>query len=71
MRKLLSERNQLSKQLYSSKQDNTKLEGKVQVAVRDKSALLSQMASLSKDNRDLFRGKKILLAKVPVCIDCI
>ncbi|CAI8051688.1 Hyaluronan mediated motility receptor [Geodia barretti] len=63
MRKLLSERNELSKQLYSSKQDNTKLENKVQVAVRDKSALLSQMASISKHNRDLSRGKDILLAK--------
>ena len=31
VRKLLAERNQLSKQLYTSKQENTKLEGKVQV----------------------------------------
>jgi hyaluronan-mediated motility receptor len=69
MRKLLSERNQLSKQLYSSKQDNAKLENKVQVAVRDKSALLSQMASLSKHNRDLSRGKDILLAKAFSSVD--
>ena len=32
MRKLFAERNELSKQLYASKQDNTKLEGKVQVS---------------------------------------
>ena len=41
----------------------------LQVAVRDKVTLQSQIASLAKDNRDLFRGKKILLAKVLyVCI---
>ena len=36
--------------------------------MRDKSALLSQMASLSKHNRDLSRGKDILLAKAKVCL---
>ena len=43
VRKLLAERNQLSKQLYTSKQENTKLEGKVQVYSTDASAVIHEV----------------------------
>ena len=39
-----------------------------QVAAKDKSALQAQVASLHKENLDLTRAKKILQAKVQVCL---
>lgn len=63
IKKLYSERGELSKQLRISKEDITKLEGKLQAAVKDKLSLQAEVASLQKINMNLARGKDVLEAR--------
>ena len=64
IRRLLQDRSNLDKELIRTQQELTKVEGKLQNVVREKSALATQVASLEKDLMDIKKSKEVLKTKV-------
>ena len=64
IRRLLQDRSNLDKELIRTQQELTKVEGKLQNVVREKSTLATQVASLEKDLIDIKKSKEVLKTKV-------